>query len=189
MIGEKSLAGVFANNCAFLSSMFLGNLFVYFQFQGKDHIDEGTRRLVFSVLIAVAVLGVIFLGTLQRVSHSYTGDASPQDSELETASQTIVGAFKNAINLFLTKEMLLLSVTFLYTGQSMALELLEPRLTDRNSLQASNCPSSAESTVPASDSHCKSESQQSNWSVCRAFSSALAKYLAAFCLDCSERKR
>jgi len=99
------------------TSMFFGNLFVYYQFQGKDHIDEDTRRIVFTALIAVAILGVIFLGTLQRVNHPFLNNGSP-DSELTYASEStsIVGAFKNAIKLFLTKDMLLLNITFLYTG-------------------------------------------------------------------------
>lgn len=97
--------------------MFFGNLFVYYQFQGKDHIDEDTRRIVFTALIAVAVLGVIFLGTLQRVNHPFLDNGSP-DSELDytAESASIVGAFKSAIKLFLTKDMLLLNITFLYTG-------------------------------------------------------------------------
>lgn len=96
--------------------MFFGNLFVFYQFQGKEHIDESTRRLVFTVLIIVATIGVFVLATLQRVSHPFiaNGDAN---AELEyEAESSIIGAFKNALELFFTKDMLLLSITFLYTG-------------------------------------------------------------------------
>lgn len=99
-------------------SMFFGNLFVYFQFQGKDHIDESTRQVVFTVLIAVAILGVIFLGILRRVNHPFL-DTGATDRELEyaTESSSIVGAFKSALKLFMTRDMLLLNITFFYTGE------------------------------------------------------------------------
>lgn len=44
------------------SSMFFGNSFVFWQFEGKgDVIDEQTRNLVFSVLTGVAVIGIIVM--------------------------------------------------------------------------------------------------------------------------------
>jgi hypothetical protein len=99
--------------------MFFGNLFVYFQFQGKTHIDEQTRTLVFSVLIAVGIVGFFFLTALRpiqetRVTHANDVEA---DDELESPSSGVVAAFKNSVNLFFTKEMLLLSLTFFYTGK------------------------------------------------------------------------
>lgn len=101
----------------FHSSMFLGNLFVYFQFQGKTHIDLGTRQLVFGVLIAVAIIGVIFLATLRQSSqreHSIE-NIDKEDSNAEQDGMT--EAFKKAIKLFFTPRMLLLSLTFIYTGE------------------------------------------------------------------------
>lgn len=102
-------------------SMFFGNLFVYFQFQDKTHIEEGTRQVVFSVLIAVAVLGVIFLTTLKNPKHLETISAeSPtdlQDNASESLMENVVHEFKQALRLFSTRDMLLLSVTFLYTGE------------------------------------------------------------------------
>jgi hypothetical protein len=104
-----------------ITSMFFGNLFVYFQFQGKNHIDEHTRTLVFSVLIGVGILGFFFLTALRpiednRVVHANDIEA---DDELEKPSSGVAMAFKNSINLFFTKEMLLLSLTFFYTGESI----------------------------------------------------------------------
>ncbi|XP_070502205.1 UNC93-like protein MFSD11 [Chironomus tepperi] len=103
-------------------SMFFGNLFVYFQFQGKTHIDEATRTLVFSVLIGVGVLGFIFLTALRPAHDTSVRHASDieTDDELETTSSTVVVAFKNSINLFFTKEMLLLCLTFFYTGLELS---------------------------------------------------------------------
>lgn len=90
---------------------------MYYQFQGKEHIDENTRQIVFTALIAVAILGVVFLATLRRVNHPFL-DSGATDRELDyaTESASVVGAFKSAIQLFLTRDMLLLNITFLYTG-------------------------------------------------------------------------
>lgn len=112
-------------------SMFFGNLFVYFQFQGKTHIDAGTRELIFSVLISVAVIGVIFLATLRRSQNDAASvpsggdehlqknaaDESGSDEQIAARETTVLTAFRDAVGLFCTKEMLLLSVTFLYTGE------------------------------------------------------------------------
>lgn len=101
-------------------SMFFGNLFVYFQFQGKTHIEEDTRRVVFSVLIAVAILGVFFLGTLKNTKHFEVVTANDLDVDLQepraSLKDNVVNEFKAALKLFTTRDMLLLSVTFLYTG-------------------------------------------------------------------------
>lgn len=97
--------------------MFLGNLFVYFQFQGKTHIDLSTRQLVFGVLIAVAIVGVIFLATLRQSNqreHSIENFDKEDSSDAE--QDGITDAFKKAIKLFFTHRMLLLSLTFIYTG-------------------------------------------------------------------------
>lgn len=105
--------------------MLIGNLFVFYQFQGKEHIDESTRRIVFIVLISVAIVGVLFFCTLRRVHSSATdNDANDRhDRELDYQSKTngIVGAFVKAIRLFFTRDMLLLSITFLYTGNGDAI--------------------------------------------------------------------
>lgn len=105
--------------------MFFGNLFVYFQFQGKTHIDLDTRQIIFGALISVAIVGVIFLAALRRtapplaiVSANDYEQKNERESTAEDCDQeSMLGAFKTAIRLFFTREMLLLSVTFLYTGK------------------------------------------------------------------------
>lgn len=106
--------------------MFFGNLFVYFQFQGKTHIDLETRQIIFGALISVAIVGVIFLVALRRtvlpMAVVAANDYMEKSGQVEAASEdldqeSMLGAFKTAIRLFFTKEMLLLSVTFLYTGE------------------------------------------------------------------------
>lgn len=101
--------------------MFFGNLFVYFQFQGKTHIDEATRTMVFSVLIGVGILGFFFLTALRPVDDIRVVNGTDNvevDDELENSpSNGVKVAFKNSVDLFFTKEMLLLSLTFFYTGE------------------------------------------------------------------------
>lgn len=103
----------------FYFSMFLGNLFVYMQFQGKTHIDVDTRHIVFGVLIALAIVGIGFLITLRRVEPpvcptEIVGDC--EKVELKQEPQGPMAALKGAVKLFCTKEMLILSTTFFYTG-------------------------------------------------------------------------
>lgn len=96
-------------------SMFFGNLFVYYQFQNKDHIDSQTRTLVIGVLIGVAVLGVIFLSTLRFVPDNSTVDTELQQPQTPWDSARV--ALRSAGQLFMTRDMLLLSMAFLYTGK------------------------------------------------------------------------
>ncbi|XP_031634196.1 UNC93-like protein MFSD11 [Contarinia nasturtii] len=98
------------------ASMLMGNLFVFFQFQGKEQIDANTRHIVFTVLISVAIVGVIFLGLLRRVHHTFDDKERDREFDYDSNSNGIVGAFVKAIKLFFTRNMLLLCITFLYTG-------------------------------------------------------------------------
>lgn len=110
--------------------MFFGNLFVFFQFQGKTHIDLNTRQIIFAVLISVAIIGVICLASLRHTARptatvvvaaasDLVADKSDDASD-EHDDESILGAFRNAIALFFTREMLMLSVTFLYTGLELS---------------------------------------------------------------------
>ncbi|XP_066996163.1 UNC93-like protein MFSD11 [Anabrus simplex] len=91
------------------ASMFFGNLFVFFKFQGKTHIDHDTRLLVFIVLVALAAVGIVFL-LLLRPAQSADGELAGKDTGGP------LHALKRAFALLFTKEMALLSVTFFYTG-------------------------------------------------------------------------
>ena len=93
--------------------MFFGNIFVYYQFQDKDHIDSHTRVIVISVLTIIAILGILFLAFLRPAVSSH------EDNELsyqQTVMENATDALKNAWKLFITREMMLLCLTFMYTG-------------------------------------------------------------------------
>ncbi|EDW97113.1 UNC93-like protein MFSD11 [Drosophila yakuba] len=99
-------------------SMFIGNLFVYYQFQDKTRIDKETRNLVIGVLTVIAVLGIVFLAALR-----FMPDNAEHDNELErkhTGCGQAIYALKSAGQLFLTKKMLLLSLAFFYTGLELS---------------------------------------------------------------------
>lgn len=72
---------------------------------------------MFSLLIGIALLGVVFLLTLKRIKvddddQTITTGASQNNNKL-----TVFGEFKNAVKLFITRDMILLSFTFFYTGK------------------------------------------------------------------------
>ncbi|XP_055851082.1 UNC93-like protein MFSD11 [Episyrphus balteatus] len=99
-------------------SMFFGNLFVYFQFQDKSTIDAETRQLVIGVLIAVAILGIAFLATLRTVEDNSTPDRELH--EVKSGFGSALYAMKSAGELFMTRDMLLLSLAFFYSGLELS---------------------------------------------------------------------
>ncbi|XP_022911255.1 UNC93-like protein MFSD11 isoform X2 [Onthophagus taurus] len=91
------------------ASMFFGNLFVFFQFQGKDRIDTETRVIVVTVLSVICAGGSLVILFLPKPRND--------DTELVVnENRTALQALKDAGKMFFTKNMLLLCVTFLYTG-------------------------------------------------------------------------
>lgn len=110
----------------FQTSQFAGNLFVYFIFY-KAKIDANQRTIVFGVLTGLAVVGAVVLALLRRSPQKLSlGEAegvSSADKELRlpepTRKEPMLAAwhaFIDAIRLFVTPNMLLLSLTFIYTG-------------------------------------------------------------------------
>lgn len=110
----------------FQMSQFTGNLFVFFIFT-KEKIEKEQRMIVFGVLTGLAVVGTGVLLVLRRTSKRLSlGEAegvSYADKELrlpevklEAPLVTAWHAFVDAIRLFLTPNMLILSLTFIYTG-------------------------------------------------------------------------
>ena len=98
-----------------ISSGLIGNIFVYFQFRGKDTIDDSTRNIVGIVLLSVTGVGILTMFLLKRPP-SATDESGDQSQQQQDAPKSPAQALRDSWKLFLTKDMLLLCVTFFYTG-------------------------------------------------------------------------
>ncbi|XP_021270700.1 UNC93-like protein MFSD11 [Numida meleagris] len=105
------------------SSLFFGNLYIYFAWQGKTYISESDRRTVFIALTVISLVGTVLFFLIRKQedtkapgeedsTNEILGDSSSARNKLTRA----VDAFKRSIRLSFTKEILLLSVTTAYTG-------------------------------------------------------------------------
>lgn len=98
--------------------MFIGNTFVFFAFQGKDKIDSSTRQIVVWTLSVIAGVGLVVMVFFPKPpSRVATPLSGRSDEKSDVGVNSIWNAFKGAVSLFLTQNMLLLSITFVYTGQ------------------------------------------------------------------------
>nr|KAF6416412.1 major facilitator superfamily domain containing 11 [Molossus molossus] len=106
------------------SSLFFGNLYIYFAWQGKTQISEGDRRTVFIALTVISLVGTVLFFLIRKPdSENILGEdesSDDQDVEVNEPAQNnmtkAVDAFKKSLKLCVTKEMLLLSITTAYTG-------------------------------------------------------------------------
>ncbi|KAG7459587.1 hypothetical protein MATL_G00212140 [Megalops atlanticus] len=110
-------------------SLFFGNLYIYFAWHGKIHISDKDRQTVFISLTVISLVGSFLFFLIQRPEPESTpSEASESLLQTETSESSSVvvapqglctqalEAFKKAIQLSITKEMLLLSVSIAYTG-------------------------------------------------------------------------
>ena len=77
---------------------------MFFQFQGKDVIDENTRMIIYISLTGVATLGVMLILFLPKCSKS---------EKIITPYEALI----NSIKLFMTKDMFLISLVCFYIGE------------------------------------------------------------------------
>ncbi|KAJ6660425.1 hypothetical protein lerEdw1_017849 [Lerista edwardsae] len=104
-------------------SLFFGNLYIYFAWQGKTYISESDRRTVFIALTVISLVGTVLFFLIRTTddSRSEETDVSAADDSVEhTSGRSLttraVDAFKRSISLCWTKEILLLGITTAYTG-------------------------------------------------------------------------
>lgn len=95
-------------------SMFVGNTFVFFVFKGKDTVDNTTRQIVVWTLSAIALSGIAVMLIFPKPPQNERGPSDSSDDLLTPTGP--LEAFKGAVRLFVTRDMLMLSVTFIYTG-------------------------------------------------------------------------
>ncbi|NXX20986.1 MFS11 protein, partial [Podargus strigoides] len=105
------------------SSLFFGNLYIYFAWQGKTHISESDRRTVFIALTVISLVGTVLFFLIRKQED--TKPPGEEDSANEILGEGSVTSYINfhyyvftekSIKLSFTKEILLLSVTTAYTG-------------------------------------------------------------------------
>lgn len=113
-------------------SLIWGNIFVYIQFQGLEHIDKGTRTTVFGALTGVGVLGMLLIlllrggglpGRSANPSKAEASDsaspATPSDAQAVPTAGFIHTLVKS-LKLMKTPRILILSSTFFYTGLELS---------------------------------------------------------------------
>ncbi|XP_066138123.1 UNC93-like protein MFSD11 [Euwallacea fornicatus] len=94
-------------------SMFIGNTFVFFVFRDKENIDRSTRQIVIWTLSAIAVSGLAVMVFFPKPVHT---EEKLSTEISETAISKAKLALKRAGRLFCTRNMILLCLTFVYTG-------------------------------------------------------------------------
>ncbi|XP_006635161.1 UNC93-like protein MFSD11 [Lepisosteus oculatus] len=110
-------------------SLFFGNLYIYFAWHGKVHISDKDRRTVFISLTVISLVGSFLFFLIRKpdpnagvseASESLLPPDGVSDKSSEPSPQGLCSqaleAFKKAMKLFCTKEMLLLSASIAYTG-------------------------------------------------------------------------
>ncbi|XP_067238800.1 UNC93-like protein MFSD11 [Chanodichthys erythropterus] len=109
-------------------SLFFGNLYIYLAWHSKSHITDKDRQTVFITLTVISLVGNFLFFLIQRPDpEPAPSDASESllptdisDSTDVVPSQSLCSqaleAFKRSIQLAMTKEMLLLSIPFAYSG-------------------------------------------------------------------------
>ncbi|NXJ00409.1 MFS11 protein, partial [Psophia crepitans] len=105
------------------SSLFFGNLYIYFAWQGKTRISENDRRTVFIALTVISLVGTVLFFLIRKQEDTKAPGEEDSGSEIlgdsssaQNKMMRAVAAFKKSIKLSFTKEMVLLSVTTAYTG-------------------------------------------------------------------------
>ncbi|XP_078081645.1 UNC93-like protein MFSD11 [Mustelus asterias] len=104
-------------------SLLFGNLYIYLAWKGEKHISDHNRRTVYIALAVISAVGsVLFLLIRKPVSEVLSTEEDRSDDECDTVlgpqeqRSQAVEAFRSAIRIFFTNDMLLLSVTIAYTG-------------------------------------------------------------------------
>uniref|UniRef100_A0AAY5KCD8 UNC93-like protein MFSD11 n=1 Tax=Esox lucius TaxID=8010 RepID=A0AAY5KCD8_ESOLU len=99
-------------------SLFFGNIYIYFAWQGHVHITDKDRQTVFISLTVISLVGSFLFFLIQRpepeATPSEASESLPAEST-ESADRCVFLAEK-ALQLSVTKEMLLLSISIAYTG-------------------------------------------------------------------------
>uniref|UniRef100_A0A4W5KC61 UNC93-like protein MFSD11 n=1 Tax=Hucho hucho TaxID=62062 RepID=A0A4W5KC61_9TELE len=110
-------------------SLFFGNMYIYFAWHGHVHILDKDRQTVFISLTVISLVGSVLFFLIRKLEPEATpceaSESLLQTESTESASIVVatpglgsqaLDAFKKALQLSVTKEMLLLSISIAYTG-------------------------------------------------------------------------
>ncbi|XP_054284327.1 UNC93-like protein MFSD11 [Macrosteles quadrilineatus] len=95
------------------SSSLCGNIFTFIKFEGKSRIDGDTRRQVIWVLGGVAAASILAFLLMRDIK------TKPNKGEVQER-KGFLNELKKTWNLFITKEILILNITFCFTGMQHA---------------------------------------------------------------------
>uniref|UniRef100_A0A4W5P8K2 Major facilitator superfamily domain containing 11 n=1 Tax=Hucho hucho TaxID=62062 RepID=A0A4W5P8K2_9TELE len=95
-------------------SLFFGNMYIYFAWHGHVHISDNDRQTVFISLTVISLVGSFLFFLIQKPEPEAT-PSEASESLLQTESTESASIVK-ALQLSVTKEMLLLSISIAYTG-------------------------------------------------------------------------
>uniref|UniRef100_A0A4W3JMP2 UNC93-like protein MFSD11 n=1 Tax=Callorhinchus milii TaxID=7868 RepID=A0A4W3JMP2_CALMI len=94
-------------------SLLFGNLYIYFAWKGEKHISDHDRRTVFIALTVISLVGSLLLFLIRKPNSAVLLCTDEPMSDEDTENILF------SIQLFFTKEMLLLSVCIAYTGDGV----------------------------------------------------------------------
>uniref|UniRef100_A0A8C8IP13 Major facilitator superfamily domain containing 11 n=1 Tax=Oncorhynchus tshawytscha TaxID=74940 RepID=A0A8C8IP13_ONCTS len=108
-------------------SLFFGNMYIYFAWHGHVHISDEDRQTVFISLTVISLVGSFLFFLIQKpdpeatpseVSESLLQTESTESASIVVAQLTDMCPLltEKALQLSVTKEMLLLSISIAYTG-------------------------------------------------------------------------
>ncbi|XP_034264443.1 UNC93-like protein MFSD11 isoform X2 [Pantherophis guttatus] len=104
------------------SSLFFGNLYIYFAWQGKTYISESDRRTVFISLTVISLVGTVLFFLIRTPEKT---NSEEEETTAENIADSMSGqsktsramdAIKRSFKLCATRRILLLSVPTAYTG-------------------------------------------------------------------------
>uniref|UniRef100_A0A8C8IIT4 Major facilitator superfamily domain containing 11 n=1 Tax=Oncorhynchus tshawytscha TaxID=74940 RepID=A0A8C8IIT4_ONCTS len=99
-------------------SLFFGNMYIYFAWHGHVHISDKDRQTVFISLTVISLVGSFLFFLIQKPEPEAT-PSEASESLLQTEAQLTDMCpllTEKALQLSVTKEMLLLSISIAYTG-------------------------------------------------------------------------
>ncbi|XP_077412486.1 UNC93-like protein MFSD11 [Vanacampus margaritifer] len=114
-------------------SLLFGNLFIFFAWRGHEHITDKDRQTVFISLTVISLVGCFLFFLIRKPDNEVEAEAASGDqsealllpsdsgdsalgSPLSRVCSQALDAFVRACKMFVTKEMLLLSLSIAYTG-------------------------------------------------------------------------